>query len=112
MIFFEELVGDVVVLTVNLERATIKNADEFKHRLVSIINKGYNKIVIDVSSCTFIDSSFLGVLVSILKRTVSLNGDLKLVGFQPVVRSMFELTRMFRVFDTFSNPLEAVNSFK
>ena len=112
MIFFEELVGDVVVLTVNLERATIKNADEFKHRLVSIINKGYNKIVIDVSSCTFIDSSFLGVLVSILKRVVRLNGDLKLVGFQPAVRSMFELTRMFRVFDTFSNKDEAVNSFK
>ena len=112
MIFFEELFGDVGGFTVNLERGTIKNADEFKQRLVSIINKGYNKIVIDVSSCTFIDSSFLGVLVSILKRTVSLSGDLKLVGFQPAVRSMFELTRMFRVFDTFSNPLEAVNSFK
>jgi len=112
MNFFEELFGDVVVLTVNLERGTIKNADEFKHRLVSIIDKGYNKIVIDIFSCTFIDSSFLGVLVSILKRVVRLNGDLKLVGFQPAVRSMFELTRMFRVFDTFSNKDEAVNSFK
>jgi len=111
MDFFEEIAGDIVVETVNLERGTIKHADKLKQQLVSVIERGFNKIVIDISTCKFIDSSFLGVLVSILKRTARMNGDLRLVGFQPAVRSMFEITRMFRVFDTFSNQADAIKSF-
>ncbi len=111
MDFFEEIFGDVVVETVNLERGTIKHADQLKKHLVDVIENGYNKIVLDISACNFIDSSFLGVLVAILKRTTSSNGDLKLVGFQPAVRSMFELTRLFRVFDSFADKRNAVQSF-
>jgi len=111
MNFSEEIIENIAVLTVNLERGTIKHVDKFKEHLISITDKGYFNIVIDLSKCKFIDSSFLGVLVSLLKRTTRINGDLKLVGFQPAVRSMFEITRMFRVFDTFSNTEDAVKSF-
>jgi len=35
-----------------------------------------------------------------------------LVGFQPAVHSMFELTRMYRVFESFKSADDAVQSFK
>lgn len=111
MKLIEERIGDIAVVTVNVDRATLAEADEFKSSLSDTIDDGIKKIVVDLSSCEFLDSTFLGVLVSTLKKTVRQNGDLKLIGFQPAVRSMFELTRMYRVFDSFSNIDDAVKSF-
>ena len=101
----------VVVLEVNLLRATLKEAEEFKNHLMEEINRGNKKIVVNLSRCEFIDSTFLGSLVVALKKVTSSGGDLRLVGFQPAVSSMFELTRMYRVFERFETPEEAVSSF-
>jgi anti-anti-sigma factor len=69
-------------------------------------------LIVDLSQCEFIDSTFLGALVVTLKKITQQSGDLKLVGFQPAVQSMFELTRMYRIFEAFTNKNEAINSFK
>ncbi|MFO7524483.1 MAG: STAS domain-containing protein, partial [Ignavibacteriaceae bacterium] len=89
MEFTRETQGDILVITVNLFRATMKEADNFKHTLVSEIEQGWKKIVVDLSYCEFIDSTFLGALVVSLKKVTSMGGDLRLVGFQPSVHSMF-----------------------
>jgi anti-anti-sigma factor len=112
MEFFREKIEDVIVLTVNLRRATLVEAEEFKQILINDIQRGFKKIVVDLSSCEFIDSTFLGSLVVSLKKLTGLGGDLRLVGFQPAVHSMFELTRMYRVFESFKSSNEAVESFK
>ncbi|HMN49049.1 MAG TPA: STAS domain-containing protein [Ignavibacteriaceae bacterium] len=111
MEFFREQKNDVVVITVNLKRATMVEAEEFKEVLVNEIQRGIKKIVVELSACEFIDSTFLGGLVVSLKKLTALDGDLRLVGFQPAVHSMFELTRMYRVFESFKSADEAVKSF-
>ena len=107
----EERIGDVVVEIVNLERASVNEAEQLKVKLANALDDGYKKIIIDLTECDFVDSSFLGVLVNSLKKVVKLDGDLKLVGFRPTVRSMFELTRLFRVFESYSSLQEAVKSY-
>jgi anti-anti-sigma factor len=109
--YVKEEVGDIVVEKVNLTRATLKEAEDFKKTLVRDIESGKKRIVVDLADCEFIDSTFLGALVVSLKKITALGGDLKLVGFQPNVRSMFELTRMYRVFESFETKEEAVASF-
>lgn len=112
MDFIKEVYNDTIVETVNLSRATLKEAEEFKKTLTEDINAGWKKIIVDLSECEFIDSTFLGALVVSLKKITSLGGDLRLIGFQPAVHSMFELTRMYRVFEAFSTKEQAINSFK
>lgn len=112
MLFVSEEYGDVLVEVVELDRATLNEADEFKQRLTEDINNGYKKIIADLSACEFIDSTFLGTLVISLKKVTSLGGDLRLIGFKPAVHSMFELTRMYRVFETFNTKKDAIDSFK
>jgi anti-anti-sigma factor len=102
----------VVLFKVKLVRATLKEAEEFKNMLRKDIDSGHKKLVIDLSSCEFIDSTFLGTIVISLKKVTAVGGDIKLVGFQPAVRSMFELTRISKVFETFESSNEALNSFK
>lgn len=111
MDFFREQTGDIVVITVSLKRATLADAEEFKEVLVNEIQRGIKKIVVDLSFCEFVDSTFLGALVVSLKKLTALDGDLRLVGFQPAVHSMFELTRMYRVFESFKSTDEAIKSF-
>lgn len=112
MEFFREEIEEVIVISVNLRRATLVEAEEFKDVLVNDIQRGFKKIVVDLSACEFIDSTFLGSLVVSLKKLTGLGGDLRLVGFQPAVHSMFELTRMYRVFESFKSAQEAIQSFK
>lgn len=107
----EEVIDDVVVEIVNIERATLKEADQLKSSINDKIDLGYRKVIIDLSSVDFIDSTFLGVIVNTLKKVAALRGDLKLVGFRPAVRSMFELTRLFRVFESFGDLQDALKSF-
>ena len=107
----EEIIDDIVVEIINLDRATIREAEDLKEKLTPKINMGYKKIIIDLSEVEFLDSTFLGVIVGTLKRVAKIGGDLKLVGFRPAVQSMFELTRLFRVFETYSELQSAIKSF-
>jgi anti-anti-sigma factor len=111
MDFTKEIYGNVLLEVVNLTRATLKEAEEFKQILTEDIESGWRKIVIDLAECEFIDSTFLGALVVSLKKVTALGGDLRLIGFQPAVHSMFELTRMYRVFEAFKTREEAIKSF-
>ncbi len=111
MDYLQEVHEDVIVQVVDLSRATLKEAEEFKDTLTKSIEKGYRKIVVDLSNCEFIDSTFLGALVVSLKRVTAVDGDLRLVGFHPAVHSMIELTRMHRVFESFPTKDAAIKSF-
>ena len=86
-------------------------AEEFNTLLFEKIDIGLKNFIIDLTKCEFIDSTFLGSLVVSLKKTTSKGGDLRLIGFQPGVETMFELTRMYRVFDSFRTKKEAIDCF-
>jgi len=111
MDYLQEVHEDVVVQVVDLTRATLKEADDFKYTLTRNIEQGYRKIVVDLSTCEFLDSTFLGALVVTLKRVTAKGGDVRLVGFHPAVHSMMELTKMHRVFESFPTKEEAIRSF-
>jgi anti-anti-sigma factor len=107
----QETYEDVLVQGIDLTRATLQEAGEIKNTLHKSIEQGYRKIIVDLSLCEFIDSSFLGALVVSLKKVAALGGNLKLVGFQPAVRSMLERTKMTRVFESFPTKEAAIRSF-
>lgn len=112
MNFVEQKIGDVLLIGVNLARATLQEAESFKQLLFNAMEKGERKIVVDFSQCDFVDSTFLGALVVGLKRMTQAGGDIRLVGFRPAVRSMMELTRMHKVFDCYEKVQDAIKSFE
>lgn len=111
MDIIEEIMDDILVEIINLDRATLQEAETLRKMIYRKIDGGYKKVVVDLSACEYIDSTFLGVLVNALKKVAKMEGDLKLVGFKPAVRSMFELTRLFRVFESFNELQDAIKSF-
>ena len=111
MDFFVERIKDIMIVKVNFSRATLKESKDLKNILFDGIDIGERKIIVDLSMCEFVDSTFMGTLVVSLRKVSALNGDLKLVELHPSARSLFELARLFRIFETFNSREEAIESF-
>ncbi len=111
MDFKLEITGDIAVVHVFLNRATLAKAILFKDFVTNVIAQGTIKIVVDLGICEYVDSTFLGAMVAVLKKANSLGGDLRLVYNKEMPSLVFVLTRMDKVFKVFTNLDDAVESF-
>ena len=103
--------GTVMLLSIKEERLDAHNSGELKAQMLKLFEEGKSELLVDLQAVRFVDSSGLGALVSGFKNASSRNGNLKLAGLQLQVKSMFELTRLHRVFEIFSDVDEALASF-
>ncbi len=84
------------------------NAAELKDRILKALEEGGHALVIDLSQVQFIDSSGLGALVSGFTNANLRASDFALAGIQPWVKTMFELSRLHRVFQIYPRLQEAL----
>lgn len=105
-----ETINGFHVLTVHDERIDAHNSGELKEYLLQMIESGKNRIIIRLGNVRFIDSSGLGAFLSGNKHIAAKSGKLALVDIQKQVLSMFELTRLNRVFEIYANLDEAFSS--
>ncbi len=101
----------ITVLFIREDRLDANNSEELKVELHRLFDTGTKDLILDLKEILFIDSSGLGVLVSGYKNASTVHGSLKLSNLQSQVRSMFELTRLHRVFDIFSTVDDALQSY-
>jgi anti-sigma B factor antagonist len=112
MIFSSEQSNEVTIIVLHPKRATAEIAREFKDSLFDMIdNKNANLFVIDLAGVEFMDSFFLGAIVSGLKKCRNRKGDIRLVGMQQSLRPLFELMNLDEVFKIYVSRQEALGSF-
>ena len=93
------------------EEIEVYNISEIKEVLFDIIEKGNRKLIMDMSKVEYIDSSGLGVLVSVLKKVKASEGKLVLISPKSSVKQILSLTNLDKVFniqDTLENAVDAV----
>ena len=83
----------------------------FKKATTEIVNGGVVRLVIDCSSLNFIDSMGLGALISLLRRARSQEGDVKVAALSDDVKTIFEITRLHRLFDVCADAQAACKQF-
>jgi len=108
----QQISGDVLVNRVNLLRATINEAADLRNLLDEQITIGHSKIVIDLSQCTHLDSTFVGVLVVTQKKLLAKGGELKMVNPLDPAKELLYLIGISKVFETFEIAEDAIKSFK
>ena len=106
-----EIRGDIITNRVNLLRATVNEADSLRVLLDEQTTYGHSKIVVDLSQCTHLDSTFIGVLVVTQKKLLAKGGELKVVNPLDPARELFYLTGISKVFDAFETSEDAIKSF-
>lgn len=72
-------------------------APTFKQELEMLVGTGQRRVMLDLSQVQFIDSTGLGVLVSLLKR-MGADGRIAIIGAGPSVVKLFQLTRLDTLF--------------
>lgn len=101
---------DVVVVQPEESRLDALIAQDFKERLSTLIRDGHKKILLDLASVEFIDSSGLGAMVTVLKKIGHL-GEMRLCSISTPVQSLLETTRMNKVFKIFADRQQALSHF-
>jgi anti-sigma B factor antagonist len=85
----------VLAVSGELDMAT---APAVRERLHALLAEGHDRLIVDLDNVGFLDSTALGVLVGVLKRVRTQDGDLRLVCNQPRVLKVFEITRLDQAF--------------
>jgi anti-anti-sigma factor len=98
----EQKLGTVlaVALAGRLDAATSKTLED---RLLSLIESGEVRFVMDLASLEYISSVGLRVLMLAAKRLRSANGAIVVCALQPTVQQVFEIagfTTIFRIYAT------------
>ncbi len=75
----------------------IANADDVKTELAECAKTG--KPVIDCTELTYIDSTGLGMLVSVNRVAKQHGTNVKLFGLKPHILKIFELTNLNKLFE-------------
>jgi anti-sigma B factor antagonist len=63
-----------------------------------LVNENRKEVTLDLSSLRLIDSSGVGVIVSLFKRVRAYGGSVRIVGLRDQPRAIFRLLRLDRVF--------------
>jgi anti-sigma B factor antagonist len=89
--------GDETVLRIEgvLDAVT---TPEIRPLVESLVAEKRTSITVDVSSLRLIDSSGVGVIVSLFKRCKSYGGIVKVLGLKDQPLTIFKLLRLDRVF--------------
>ena len=109
--FIKELYEDVVIEIINMTRATLKEAIEFKTVLTSEIDNGCRKMIIDLSNCNYMDSTFLGTIVVAFKMISNVNGKLVLISPKTFAYDMLHVTGTMKLFNVFESMDSALQYF-
>ncbi len=92
---FEERDG-ILIVRVDGTELGADAAEEVRRALLTGIG-AHAFVILDLSTVTFMDSSGLGVLVAAMKALRG-RGELRLIRVQPLIRELFNLTGLNRVF--------------
>lgn len=100
----------IPVLKFNMLRATVNEAKAFKINLINLITVNYRFIIIDFTKCAFIDSSIVGVMITVVKDLRIIKGDLLALVLPGTVYNIFASTGLDRIIEKFDNLPDALLS--
>lgn len=89
----------------------INTAPDIKKHFEKILFKKAPKIVVNFSRVTYVDSSGLATLVEILKGMRLYGGKMRLSNLSPKIKSLFEITKLEKLFDIVADETQAIQDF-
>ena len=95
---FKVVAKDDVTLIEVGGQLIVGNRQLLKERVLDQLERGDRKFILDFSKTDYIDSSGLGVLVTLSKKIREQGGQLSLVGLSEDLRTLFELTKLDTLF--------------
>lgn len=86
------------------------SSPEFRKVIISLAEKKVANILINLANVSYMDSSGVATLVEGLQQVSKYHGKLMLFGLDAAVKEVFELSRLDRVFEIYSDEESATEA--
>jgi anti-sigma B factor antagonist len=104
--------NNYLLVELQLKEANLVEAERFKSEMVGLIDQGHKQLMVSFEKVDYIDSSFLGALVSSLKHAMSNKADIAVAFLNKDIYNLFHLIRMDKVFAIYNTLPEEFNGEK
>jgi anti-sigma B factor antagonist len=101
----------VVILEMNGKLMGGPDAISFNDTLKALIHEGSLNIIVDLAKVNWVNSTGLGILISGYSTMKKSGGDLKLLHVSDRIESIFMVSKLHTVFQSFDDEEEAIASF-
>lgn len=101
---------DIILFRIEGE-VTLHHAIELRKTFDSFAKEGQKKVVVDLSSLDFIDSSGLAALIQLHVATKKIGGVLNLCSLSEKAQDVFQMTKLNTVFPTYETLEDALTGF-
>jgi len=91
-----------LLVKIKIKEANLDVSDQFKAELINLIDQGETNLVVSFSDVAYVDSSFLGALVSVLKYAIAKQRSVSVVDLNKDIKNLFTLIRMNKVFKVYN----------
>ena len=98
--------GKASVVTLRGE-VDLRSSPQLRQALLELLEKRVSHVVVDLTNVSYMDSSGVGTLVELKRKAERSRGKVTLVGPQPRVRSVFEITQLDKFFNIVATLAEA-----
>ena len=101
---------DIAVVKIDILIATHRDAKPLWDELESKLIFKWKKLIIDLSPCNYIDSTFIGMIVKIFRKVCELNGQMVLVFPKINTVESFNVLGITKIVKSYNSLPEALNS--
>jgi anti-sigma B factor antagonist len=102
---------DVAIVRVNETRLMYPILSDFSNTVTALIGDGEGKLLIDLSTVTYVDSATIGCLMDLYRQARAAGGALKLVGVQKRVETMLSMTGAHNFLEMHADEASGIRSF-
>ena len=103
-----DYIDDILVVKVDLIAATLRDAQPLWNEFENCMLFNHSKIIIDLSTCVHIDSTFIGMIIKIFKRVNENYEKLSLVFPQLSSIEALRVVGIKKIIDCYDNLEEAL----
>jgi anti-sigma B factor antagonist len=104
-------VGIVTIIDLSGRIALGEGSALLRKTIRDLLEDGQTKILLNLGDVNYIDSSGIGELVSGFTAVRNREGELKLLNLTKKVHDLLQITKLFTVFDVYSDESTAVTSY-
>ena len=104
--------GSVTIVDLSGRIALGEGSALLRKTVRDLLENGRSQILLNLGDVNYIDSSGIGELVSGFTAVRSRQGELKLLHLTKKVHDLLQITKLFTVFDVYTDEHTAVDSFK
>ena len=101
----------VAIVRVQESRLMYPLLSEFANTVTALIGSGDHKVLLDLSTVSFVDSATIGCLMDLYRQATAAGGALKLSGVQKRVETMLTMTGAQNFLEIHADEPSAIRSF-